>query len=109
IPNLLVSKVLLVLTMFMLFLSTGPVNTLILETVPVRMRASSMAASIFAIHMFGDLWSPKLVGYFADTWHDLRRAMLWTLPGALLVAAFFWCWLVGWTKRNPPATRHAEP
>ena len=93
------SKTFLLLTMFMLFLSTGPVNTLILETVPVRMRASSMAASIFAIHMFGDLWSPKLVGYLADQWHDLRRAMLWGLPGALVVSAFFWCLLVVRTRR----------
>jgi hypothetical protein len=94
-----VSKLLLIATMLMLFLSTGPVNTLIIETVPVTMRATSMAASIFAIHMFGDLWSPKLVGRLADQWGDLRRAVLWMLPVALVVSAFFWCWLVAWTKR----------
>lgn len=98
--NLVLSKVLLILTMFMLFLATGPVNTLILETVPVRMRASSMAAAIFAIHMFGDLWSPKLVGILADRWGDMRRALLWGLPAALVVSAFFWCWLVVETKRQ---------
>ncbi len=104
-PNLGLSKVLLVLTMFVLFLPTGPVNTLILETVPPRMRASAMAGSIFAIHMFGDLWSPKLVGYLADQWHDLQRAMLWGLPAALVFSAFFWCWLVVETKR----ARAAQP
>lgn len=102
--NLVLSKGLLILTMFMLFLATGPVNTLILETVPVRMRASSMAASIFAIHMFGDLWSPKLVGYLADQWGDLRRALLWGLPASLVVSAFFWCWLVVETKRKRSAS-----
>jgi MFS family permease len=83
----------LVGTMFFLFLTTGPVNTLILETVPVKMRATSMAASIFAIHMFGDLWSPRLVGYLSDRWHDLQRAVLWVLPGALIISAIFWLWL----------------
>src|SRR5262249_55546031 len=36
------SWVMIIITMFLLFLSTGPVNTLILETVPVNMRATSM-------------------------------------------------------------------
>ena len=100
VDDMFVSKLLLIVTMLMLFLSTGPVNTLIIETVPVTMRATSMAASIFAIHMFGDLWSPKLVGRLADQWGDLRRAVLWMLPAALVVSAIFWCWLVAWTKRE---------
>jgi MFS family permease len=99
-PGPAASKVALVFTMFLLFLPTGPINTLILETVPVTMRASSMAASIFAIHMFGDLWSPKFVGYLADRWGDLQRAVFWTLPGALLVGALLWSWLVAWTRRD---------
>ncbi len=76
--------------MFLLFLSTGPVNTLILETVPVAMRASAMAASIFSIHLLGDLGSPTFVGYLSDRWGDLRLAVLWVLPGALIVSAFLW-------------------
>jgi hypothetical protein len=86
--------------MFLLFVCTGPLNTLILETVPVRLRASAVAASIFSIHMFGDLWSPKFVGYLSDRWGDLQRACLWALPGALILSTFFWCWLVVWTKRE---------
>jgi MFS family permease len=79
---------------------TGPVNTLILETVPVMMRTTAMAGSIFAIHMFGDLWSPRLVGYLSDRWDNLQRAALWVLPGALLVSAFFWCLLVVRSRRT---------
>lgn len=94
------AKAALAASMFLLFLGTGPVNTLILETVPVRMRASAVAASIFCIHMFGDLWSPTLLGFLSDHWGDLQRACLWALPGALLVSAVFWCWLVAWTKRS---------
>jgi MFS family permease len=93
IPDLLWAKVCLVAAMFLLFLSTGPVNTLILETVPVAERAAAMAASIFAIHLFGDLWSPKLVGWLSTRLGDLREAILLTLPAAIVLCAIFWGWL----------------
>jgi MFS family permease len=97
-PDLGEAKLALMATMFLLFLSTGPVNTLIIETVPATMRASAMAASIFAIHFFGDLWSPKVVGYLSDRWGDLQRAVLCVLPGALIISAIFWCWLLQHTR-----------
>lgn len=100
-PNLFAAKCALTAAMFFLFLSTGPLNTLILETVPVGMRAAAVAMSIFSIHAFGDLWSPGIVGWLSDEWHDLQRAVLWTLPGALVVSAAFWCWLVVLTRRDP--------
>lgn len=97
-PSLAMAKVALTAAMFLLFVCTGPLNTLILETVPVRMRASAVAMSIFTIHALGDLWSPKIVGMLSERWHDLQRAILWSLPGALVVSAFFWCWLVVATR-----------
>lgn len=86
------ARVALVGAMLLLFLPTGPVNTLILETVPVLLRARAMAGSIFAIHAFGDLWSPPLVGWLSDRTGSLKTAVL-ILPGALAVAASFWIWL----------------
>ncbi len=94
VQDLTLTKLFLAAAMFLIFLPTGPVNTLILETVPVTMRASAMAASIFSIHLFGDLWSPKIVGIISDRCGSLQTAALWTLPGALVVCTFFWCWLV---------------
>ena len=41
-----------------LFLSTSPINAAILQSVPVELRASAMAVSIFAIHLLGDLLEP---------------------------------------------------
>jgi hypothetical protein len=90
----------LAVAMFLLFLSTGPVNTLIIETVPVNLRASAMAASIFSIHALGDMWSPEIVGRLSDSWHDLRKAVL-ILPAALAVAALLWLGLVVKTLRRP--------
>ena len=77
------SMTFLALAMFFLFLSTGPVNTLILETVPVNLRASAMAVSIFAIHLLGDMWSPEIVGRLADSLGgNLQRAVS-DLPGGI--------------------------
>ena len=92
--------------MFFLFLSTGPVNTLILETAPVNLRASAMAVSIFTIHLFGDMWSPEIVGRLADSFGgNLQKAVL-ILPVALIVASALWLSLALKTKRGkgaPPA------
>lgn len=85
--------------MFLLFLSTGPVNTLIIESVPVNLRASAMAISIFAIHLFGDFWSPQIVGMFSDAWTSLQKAVM-ILPGALALAALLWLTLAARTLRR---------
>lgn len=82
----------LALAIFLLFLSTGPVNTLIIETVPINLRSSSMALSIFLIHLFGDMWSPTIVGALADYSQSLQRGVL-ILPTALLVCGVLWLWL----------------
>jgi MFS family permease len=95
------SMTLMAAAMFFLFLSTGPVNTLILETAPVNLRASAMAVSIFAIHLFGDMWSPQIVGRLADSFGgNLQKAVL-ILPVALIVASVFWLVLAVKTKRAP--------
>jgi MFS transporter, Spinster family, sphingosine-1-phosphate transporter len=93
VDGLILSQIFLALSMFLLFLSTGPVNTLILETVPVNQRASAMALSIFLIHLFGDIWSPEIVGRLSDHWGSLQKAVL-ILPAALLVCSALWLALV---------------
>ena len=82
--------------MFLLFLPTGPINTLIVESVPTALRASAMAASIFVIHLFGDFWSPEIIGRLSLAWNSLQRAVL-LLPGILAAGAVFWGWLA-WRK-----------
>ena len=116
--------------MFLLFLITGPVNTLILETVPANLRASAMALSIFMIHLGGDMWSPELVGRLSDTLadrfalanttgmspeilrsaaeaHGLKRAVL-ILPVALALAAVFWL-VLAVRMRQPVARQSTAP
>jgi len=88
--NTIAAMSLLAVTMFLLFLSTGPINTLIIESVPVNLRASAMALSIFMIHLFGDMWSPEIVGRLADAWgKDLQKGVL-ILPGVLFIGGVLW-------------------
>lgn len=94
-----VSMCCLAAAMFFIFLSTGPVNTLILESVPLNLRASAMAMSIFCIHLFGDLWSSEIVGRLSDSWGSLQQAVM-ILPAALGVAAVLWLMLALKTGRK---------
>ncbi len=98
------SMAFLAASIFLLFFITGPVNTLILETVPVNVRSSAMAVSIFMIHLFGDLYSPEVVGRLADRMAgDLQKGML-VLPAALLVAALLWMVLAAKTLKTRRTT-----
>jgi MFS family permease len=71
-----------------LFLSTSPVNAIGLRAVPPELRASAMAAMIFAIHLFGDLWSPPVLGLLND--HLPSRIAMMALPLTFAVAAIVW-------------------
>lgn len=71
-----------------LFVSVSPINAAMLRAVPPGLRASSMAVGIFAIHMFGDLWTPPLVGALSDA-TTMLTAML-ALPVMLAIGALVW-------------------
>jgi MFS family permease len=71
-----------------LFLSTSPINAVILRSVPVEMRASAMALSIFGIHLLGDLWSPPLLGLLQD--HLPVSLAMMAVPVAIGVSSFTW-------------------
>ena len=73
---------------FLLFLSTGPVNVMIVSVVPPAARARAMAVSIFTIHLFGYAISPPIIGWLADT-HGLARAVL-IVPVAIAISGFVW-------------------
>jgi MFS family permease len=73
---------------FAIFLSTSPINVVILQGVPETLRASAMALSIFAIHLFGDLVSPPLIGKISDS-SSLQNAMF-VLPVALGLGTIAW-------------------
>ena len=71
-----------------LFLSTSPVNAVFLRAVPNERRASAMAASIFAIHLLGDLWSSSALGLLIDSL-PLVLAMM-ALPLTFALSGYIW-------------------
>ncbi|NVB83491.1 MAG: MFS transporter [Kofleriaceae bacterium] len=70
------------------FLSTSPVNAIGLRAVPPELRASAMAAMIFAIHLFGDLWSPTVLGYLNDVL--VSSVAMMALPITFALSAYLW-------------------
>jgi MFS transporter, Spinster family, sphingosine-1-phosphate transporter len=78
-------------TEFGVFLANAPVNNAMLQAVPTRLRAAAMAVCIAMIHLFGDLWSPALIGQLIDY---LGKAMIHLamlpLPLAFLVSGVLW-------------------
>ena len=73
---------------FLLFLSTGPINVVIVSAVQVSRRAMGMAVSIFAIHALGDAIAPPLIGLIADT-AGLAQAVL-LVPLAVAACGLLW-------------------
>jgi sugar phosphate permease len=51
---------------FLVFFSTGPINVVLVSVVPVGVRATAMAVSIFVIHLLGDAAAPWLLGALSD-------------------------------------------
>jgi MFS family permease len=73
---------------FLIFLGTGPVNAATLNAVPANLRATAMAGQLFAIHVFGDAFSPKIIGIISDH-SNLRLGLGVTLVTFLLAAVIF--------------------
>lgn len=71
-----------------LFSTSSPLNVAFMRAVPTERRASAMAMSIFACHLFGDLWSAALLGLMMDHL-PLKLAML-SLPLTFAWTAYLW-------------------
>ena len=72
----------------LLFMSTGPINSAIVNAVAPEIRATAVAVSIFAIHALGDVPSPTLLGLISDA-SSLQAAVL-IIPVAVLVGGAIW-------------------
>jgi MFS family permease len=72
----------------LLFMSTGPINTAIVNLVNPLERASAVALSVLAIHLLGDVFSPSLIGVLSDHF-SLGNAVM-VVPVAVVVSAVLW-------------------
>jgi len=87
----------------LIFVSTSPINAVIVGHVPPAARAAAMAASILAIHALGDVWSPALIGAISDR-SSLAQAVL-IIPMAVLVSGMIWTYQAA----RPKAGMNAAP
>lgn len=51
---------------FFLFLNTGPLNTAIVNSVSAPVRATAISINLLCIHLFGDTFSPQIIGAISD-------------------------------------------
>ncbi len=78
----------IVIAELLLFMSTGPINAVLVNIVSPFERASAIALSMFAIHLLGDVPSPPLIGYLSDV-GSLARAVL-LVPVAIAIGGMVW-------------------
>jgi MFS family permease len=79
---------LLFVTVFFLFVNTGPVNVIFANVTAPAIRASAFALSIFVMHALGDVISPPIVGWVTDH-YDWTTAFL-GLSVVLALSGVFW-------------------
>ena len=58
----------------LMFVNTGPCNAIIANVVTPNLRSSAYAIALAGVHIFGDFWSPPLIGWIARTFGQ-RDAM----------------------------------
>jgi len=95
--NAMLSMIGLGVSMFFMFLPTGPVMSELLEIVPIHLRVSAVALCTFIMHLFGDWCSPAAVGYVSEYTRSLQKGVM-ILPVVLLIGAMFWGLLIRFTR-----------
>jgi MFS family permease len=83
---------------FLVFLSTGPINVVLVTVVPVAIRAMAMAVSIFVIHILGDAIAPWLIGALSDQ-VGLSKAVL-IMPFVVLLSGIIWTGAATYSARK---------
>jgi MFS transporter, Spinster family, sphingosine-1-phosphate transporter len=71
---------------FCLFLNTGPLNTAIVNAVSAPVRATAISVNLLCIHLFGDTFSPWIIGAVSDHTQDLALALGLTLVSMAISA-----------------------
>jgi MFS family permease len=78
----------IVIAEVLIFMSTGPVNSAIINSVAPGERATALGLSVFVMHFIGDIPSPPLIGMISDA-TSLQRGIL-IVPAAVALAGIIW-------------------
>jgi sugar phosphate permease len=93
-----VISIAILLAPFFMWFYNGPINAIIVNAVPARMRARAVAVSILSIHLLGDAISPTIIGVISDRTGNLMNGML-LIPVMMLLGAGIWG--TGWRMLKP--------
>ncbi len=91
----------LIASELLLFMSTGPINTAIVNLVRPAERASAVALSILTIHLLGDVLSPSIIGAISDV--SSLGAAVRVVPAAVALCAVLWMAAAGVAPERAPA------
>jgi MFS transporter, Spinster family, sphingosine-1-phosphate transporter len=80
----------IVIAELLIFASTGPVNSAIVNAVAPAERATALGLSVFVMHLIGDIPSPPLIGKISDA-TSLEQAFL-IVPVAVVIGGAIWTW-----------------
>jgi MFS transporter, Spinster family, sphingosine-1-phosphate transporter len=86
---------------FFLALNLGPLNTAVLNSVPIAVRSTAVAAALFVVHALGDVPSPRLIGAASDAF-GLHYGMSITLVSLLAGSLLLFAGAGGASKLHPP-------
>jgi MFS family permease len=86
-PSLALFVPALLLGVTALSLYNGPFTAIKQDVVVPTLRASGVTLALLIEHLFGDSYSPFVIGALSDGLHSLRLALLILLPPALLLAS----------------------
>jgi MFS family permease len=93
--NRIVITAAIVLAQFFMWCYNGPINAIIVNSVPAGMRARAVSMSILSIHLFGDAISPTIIGLISDRTGNLFSGMV-LIPCMMIVGATVWG--IGWRR-----------
>ncbi len=78
----------LFLAVFFVFLNTGPSNAALANVAPPKIRATAFALNILIIHLFGDAFSPPLLGFVAG--RSSMNVAFFIVSIAALISGIIW-------------------
>jgi MFS transporter, Spinster family, sphingosine-1-phosphate transporter len=91
--------VLIFLTVFCLFFSTGPTNTILANVTHPSIRALGFAFNILVIHALGDVISPVIIGLLTDRFHDMNAAFI-VVAAMFPIAGCLWLFGARYLQRD---------
>ncbi len=81
-----------------IFMSTGPVNSAIINVVKPGERATALGLSVLVMHLVGDIPSPPLIGLVSD--HSTLEKAFMLVPLAIVIAGVIWCYTAWWGRER---------